>query len=177
VSICGAVWRINWGDAPTWVAAFFALLAGLVAYRLYRVESRRDNLALKLQSQRDDEALRWQASVCAAWYGNEDGQGGTFVEQIMTGGLGVYLINGSSVPIYDVLVGFHYPKDPVDELPRGQLALQILPPGTHFRKPPPGVAVTPEGDAILNFKVDMTFRDSTNRRWRRKTTGELELAE
>jgi hypothetical protein len=95
------MWAINWGDAPTWLAAVFAALAGVIAYRLYQVESKRDQKADDLQAKRDEEALKWQASVCAAWYDTED-------HQIEDGALvpvwGVRVVNGSPVPIRQVEV-------------------------------------------------------------------------
>jgi hypothetical protein len=83
--------------------------------------------------------------------------------------------NASDLPVYDVVVEFHFTSPRIDggvwTLARGQTKRRLLTPGDSFVQAP---------DAMLREIVDtdayvvaLSFRDAGNRRWRRDPDGVL----
>ncbi|GAB4049689.1 hypothetical protein GCM10028775_19110 [Catellatospora paridis] len=170
------MWTVDWGDAPTWLAFLAASLAGFTAYKVYGVESRRDETAAKLQAQRDDDAIRSQASVVAAWYTRRAYEvtapgAGTETRH----GWGVAIANGSGVPVYDVQVDFYFSSPLINDGepsgPRGSVTRRVLPPGSHFFLAKESMLRDVDDRSL--YLVSLKFRDSSNRRWMRTVTGEL----
>lgn len=188
VSLSNTMLAPDWGDVPTWAGAIFtglgflaAGVAGFVAYKIYGVESQRDAVAAELQRLRDEEAIRAQASVVAAWYSGERRDHLDVLGNPTRGwytAWGVWIANGSPVPIYDIRVDFYYSDPAVNDGkpngPRGHVSERVVPPGQQFIPAPKGMLRDAEAKDM--YLVALTFRDSLNRRWHRSVTGELRPA-
>jgi hypothetical protein len=186
--IFGEPWHLPpaWGDIPTWLATIAASTAGVVAYRVYRIEAGRDQLAA-------DERRKAQAGKVAAWYGNrQDGtrlEGGAVQpQQVPNLVWGAYVRNASDLPVTDVTVSFYTPPSAADNstTPEGDSAegWQIhtihkvaLPPSDN----PVHLAIDetalraysgdPRNDAF--HRVEIEFTDTLGTRWHRNSKGRL----
>lgn len=147
------------------VAAFGALVAavfaGIVAWRLYKIE--------------DDRERQAQARQISAWISVKlDGESGPY---------GIELTNGSLAPVYDVTVRA---KDSYG-VSQPQLDLRVLPPGRffaervdtkyHWAYPDPaeevGYPLRPVAKSSKWRVERITFRDSANVGWGRDAAGVL----
>jgi hypothetical protein len=100
--------RIALGDVPTWCAFIAAVVAGYIAFAVYRIEKSRDRVA-------DEEERRRQAEKVAAWYGNK--QEGTVLvgagvqkQTVPKFAKGAYARNASELPVYNFAARFYLPK-------------------------------------------------------------------
>jgi hypothetical protein len=64
-----AEFHLRLGDVPTWVGAILAGVAGVAAFRVYLIESRRDQQTEKERRAREDDVRRAQAMRVVAWFG------------------------------------------------------------------------------------------------------------
>src|ERR1700733_1572495 len=176
--IFGQPWHLppNWGDIPTWLATIAATAAGIVAYRVYRIEASRDDVA-------DKDRRSAQAAKVGAWYGSREGQMittpiGTSVqtqtsrERIW----GAFLRNASDLPVFDVVVMFYFGKASLDEADANtspyKVLRTVLPPGNepvHVKIPDEVLRLFGSADSkeIAFYRVKIEFTDSAGIRWRR----------
>ncbi|MEU7855218.1 hypothetical protein [Nonomuraea sp. NPDC049141] len=170
----------DWGDIPTWCAAVLALVAGWVAYRLFKIESGRDEKAR-------EEARRAQAVKVAAWFADSPDGGEEFVP-------GALIRNASDLPIYNVHVRHtcSYADGEFEEIDR------ILNPpaeddpfgvGVHPDARGPDVSIIPPGEChvpldaqhlqvfhlphVDDWQVEVTFDDASGQTWSRDRHGIL----
>lgn len=165
-------------DLPNWLVAIGTVGAfgtgGVVLLR-------------ELNRDREREALaeKQQASSVAAWPIRTE----SAIESITTIKAQLVINNSSNEPVYNVHIDYHQPtvgQSIVDEL-------QILPPGRYERELPKSLQETwvrtAEGWIMRsapkstptssphsepwNFSFDISFTDSSGRRWRRATDGSL----
>jgi hypothetical protein len=157
----------DWGDVPTWLGVLLVAAVAAFALLLYLREAERSGRA---EAVRLDEERRAQASRVCGWYGRADGPAGPV--------FGALLRNASELPVYDVVVEFHFTSPRLDgsvwTLARGQSKRRLVPPGESF---------IPAPDAMLRevveadpFVVSLSFRDAGNRRWLRDPDGVLSEA-
>ncbi|WP_051110606.1 sugar ABC transporter substrate-binding protein [Longispora albida] len=145
-------------DWPAWISAIasvltllFAALAGWVAFRVYRIESRRDEAAAADQSDRAAQARRAQAALVSAWWGRHSSLPGIFVR------------NASEVPVYQASVSL---IDPVGVGLAEVVELPVVPPADQpVFHPVMGIGGTP--------RVVFGFTDAAERRWIRDQRGGL----
>ena len=178
----GAPWHLppNWGDIPTWLATFAAIAAGLVAYRVYQVEAQRDRLA-------EEERKGAQAAKIAAWYGSQSHTVTTRIGNsvqtypAMKPKWGAFLRNASDLPVYDVLVKFHFPGTDAKAASGNDNVQSIV----KMVLPPSDAPVHLEVDELtLRFfsedsradafhRVEIEFTDAQGIRWHRDVKGRL----
>jgi maltose-binding protein MalE len=154
---------VQWGDISSWVSAvstifalIFAAVAAYATQRAYRIEIGRDRAQAAF-------ARRAQAALVSAWWGT-DGQrtqSGTLVRNASE--TPVYQATISAVSSRDVNVGW-------------QLNLPVVPPSDQpmffpARSDPEGSM--PAGAAAQDYRVAMSFTDSTGIRWIRDRRGML----
>lgn len=148
------------GDLPSWVQAVAALLALIGAI----IAARQAYQALSLQraaDQREVEQLQQhlgqleqsQAEQVCVWADEGD-------RNLVKGSMKIYLRNVSSIPVYEVRVGFGS---------GGEVALEIgvLPPSGSLER------VLPRPDASTGSEPWVTFRDSAGVSWLRDGAGRL----
>jgi hypothetical protein len=173
MSIAGAAARLDWGDVPTWLGVLLAGAAAAVALLLYLRDAERDRQAEADRRARLDEDPPTQATRVGCWYGRAEGQIGPHQSPVPV--WGAVVRNASDLPVYDVIVEFHFASPRIDgslwTLARGQTRRRLIPPGESF---------VPMPDAMLREIVDtdsylvaMSFRDAGNRQWRRDPDGVL----
>jgi hypothetical protein len=164
---------VDWGDAPTWLAALLAGIAGIVAYKVYRVESARDERAEAAQRERDAEQRRSQAIQISGWYniksfGPRDLAGSAWRAQVF---------NGSDQPVYDVRIYFHHFENESNvwgPIVSAAKAIHVIPPGDEGHKPPPEeILEAMEKRDVSRLTISFAFRDAGNRWWQRKPDGIL----
>lgn len=171
---------LDWGDVPTWVAGFIAVMALLAARRagntalaLLEIERKRLNRSEDRERAEADLAERKeQADLVAAWTVHQgvDGEG---VD------LGTYVNNASALPIWDVELDIYAPNGTFRE----KTGIGVVPPGGVYRRwsrPVLREAVKCEGLTASNasvlgpeYRVAIRFRDAANRQWQRNQYGEL----
>lgn len=152
------------------IALLAACWAAWTASRVHRIESNRDRMA-------EENRLRSHASSVTAWSAvHLDTDGNPLA-------YGVVLNNGSTTPIFDVVIE-------AQDL-RGKLRtlnLQLLPPGQYFVeafKDRTGWALPEHASALVGFTRPITrkaewcvtylqFRDAQNETWCRSNTGLLD---
>lgn len=164
-TLAGPAVHILLGDLPTWIAAIAAIVAGIIAYRVYKIESGRDQQAAL-------NTRRAQASQIAAWYGlgESDKWGG-------------FLRSRSELPVYNVVISFnHLVSDASGEIfSIYSVVMSVLPPGAdrfipldesviellRLNQEPPMYA------AVQRSFIEVEFTDSNGIRWRRGREGQL----
>ncbi|WP_433609572.1 hypothetical protein ACQP2P_38695 [Dactylosporangium sp. CA-139114] len=172
---------VELGDLPTWISAMttlftasFAVVAARAARNLFLVESRRDAAIA-------EERAQSQAALVCAWTGWNPPL--HHVPQSTKPNHGVYLLNASKLPVYDVRLDLY--RDV-----RVNQADEVFPPtkmfgyliGTlgpsqeaQFHPLPRDVFEHDEVDFYAggDFGVAMVFRDASNRSWARDVDGRL----
>ena len=104
----------------------------------------------------DARGTRSQAEAVTAWVAEHLGEEQWEVE----------VVNGSSQPVYDVVVSLSWPEGP-----SANHVLPVFIPGTRQRE----LMVLDSAEPISAFpELDMSFTDSGGTRWRRTHRGELE---
>jgi hypothetical protein len=183
-------YKPDWGDVPTWAAAVFALIAGLIAWRafvvsqrayrvahqIYQIESERDERAAEERRERDKAERRAQADKVATWLGRA--APATGVEPRV---VGANIKNASDLPVYDVAVSFcHSPAENSNEQrlwnPRNTRtdAFMVIPPHeTVFEVFPPSAIQDAGGLEEREWTVTIRFRDAAGVRWERDPYGKL----
>ncbi len=151
---------INWGDVPTWLAAFFTGGAFAGALLLFRVEAKRD-------ARQDVHIRQAQASLVTAWLSEGEET------------LDLNLQNASSSCVFNVYTTFQLSDDVFDYV-LGYHYLDVLRPGPSPRQFPISDDVTSKygqrvekGDTFSNIRPSLVFRDSSNRWWKRDKDGYL----
>jgi hypothetical protein len=173
--------RASWGDVATWVVAVTTLLAfmaaafaGLVAYKVLAVETRRDVLA-------DSERIAAQAAEVAAWSGRT-----TAVTFVSSDGpdtwqeWGAVIRNASGLPVYGLRVWF---CDPADSAPASDSQTlewyespeltDVLPPGDAFVSPPREITKRRAAGSTERWLIAVEFTDAAGSRWLREPRGKL----
>ncbi|MFG3602579.1 sugar ABC transporter substrate-binding protein [Micromonospora chersina] len=167
----------SWGDIPTWVSSFvalmalaFAAVAAVAARRTFLIESERDRVnALALRTQ---EAFlrRSQAALISAWWG-QAGHG----PSTDPAAWGAFTRNASEAPVYQAFVTI------VDQAgaPIAKISLPVMAPAAsevfhtiawHEQEPI-------QAPRRSRCRVQVTFTDATGVRWMRDQYGLLtELA-
>ena len=161
---CGAV---QWGDVPTWIGAVAtvgalagAAVAAGIAYRLYRIESTRDQEAA-------NERRRAQATRISGWYGLT-----TYREDLPRSKSRQFwkatVRNASDLPVYDVRIEFRktVTRDgaPPEGAVPGHKDIPVLPPGTEQLDGP---------DDGRDYSVALRYRDAAGVVWYRDAQGLL----
>ncbi|GAA3381941.1 hypothetical protein [Cryptosporangium minutisporangium] len=159
--------RIDYGDLPTWVSAvggltslIFAAVAAVAAWRILRTEQQRDDRASEAER-------RAQAGTVAAWLPDAADR-----EGYDAGPIRVNVRNGSSLPIYRVLISVVVRSD-------GQSFREIAhsggPDRTYRELAAPG-----DNEFLLDVpaarsrrRVALEFRDASGRDWKRDHDGSL----
>jgi hypothetical protein len=196
--IFGKPWHLppNWGDIPTWLATIAASVAGVVAYRVYRIEAQRDQMSdqerrsaqaskvaawygsqQRIEAQRDQmsdqERRSAQASKVPAWYGSQQR---TVAEPIW----GAFLRNASDLPVFSVWVTFHFvgPNDSIENWKIQTIKKLILPPGDA------PIHLEIDENALREYfknpkmysshRVEIEFTDVQGVRWHRDMRGGLQ---
>jgi hypothetical protein len=180
--VIGKPWHLppDWGDIPTWLATIAATAAGVVAYRVYRIEARRDQVS-------DQERRSMQAGKVAAWYGSREQK----VTQRMPNSVqtyilpepvwGAFLRNASDLPVSDVVVRFHLPSSPAsDATGNGNMhtiVKMVLPPNdAPIHLPIDEAALRIFSDDVREdafHRVEIDFTDAQGFRWHRNIKGQL----
>ncbi|MFI2710636.1 extracellular solute-binding protein [Micromonospora sp. NPDC018662] len=154
-----------WVSAVATVFALvLALLAALAARRAYRIELGRDRVNEQERQQRHEFVRRTQAALVSAWWGSVRGRRGDV--------WGAFVRNASETPVYQAnlaVVNVH------DADVNERFDLPVIPPGPGPSFHPIQVNgardVTP--NATADYRVEMTFSDSTGNRWMRDQHGRL----
>ena len=176
--IFGKPWHLPpaWGDIPTWIATIAATVAGTIAYRVYRIEARRDQIS-------DEERRGAQASKIAAWYGyrTESVIDTSRVQAINVEKpiWGAYLRNASDLPVYDLTVRFYFPgtSESAGEGDIYTVNKGVLPPSSTPILVEYDVTARriyssdPKTDAF--HRVEIEFTDTQGIRWHRDVKGRL----
>ena len=158
---------VQWGDVSSWVSAVstiialvFAAIAAVVTRRAFGVEVQRDK-------QQAEFLRRAQAALVSAWWGSQDAsetQSGAFVR------------NASETPVYKATLSVVNARD-VNVAQ--QIDLPVVPPSADpvfhpvrlERGAPAGA------NAAQDYRVAMSFTDSTGNRWIRDQRGVLSEVE
>jgi hypothetical protein len=158
---------VQWGDVPTWIGAVAtvgalagAAVAAGIAYRLYRIESTRDQEAA-------NERRRAQATRISGWHGlttyRED-LPGPKSRQFWK----ATVRNASDLPVYDGRVEFRKTATQDGAPPVGAVPshkdIRVLPPGTEQLD-------GPDGDS--DYSVALRYRDAAGVVWYRDAQGFL----
>lgn len=169
----------SWPDVVQAITTAGAALIAAVALAL-------SALAYRRESSRDDRTLEWdrerrareeraeQADHVAAWLQEVQFEGkphkpyGSDVARpTIHRRWGAQLVNGSRLPVYDVVLMFL-----VDEESRGRETFDVLPPGERFESWPGGRKPATTGIAP-RVGVRLWFRDAGGRTWLRDVDGVL----
>jgi arabinogalactan oligomer/maltooligosaccharide transport system substrate-binding protein len=162
---CGAV---QWGDVPAWISAVAtagafagAIVAAKAAYKLYNIESARDQEAAR--ERRLDQARR-----ISVWYGL------TIYREDLPGGKSrkfwkATVRNSSELPVYAVRVEFHeavaQEGSPSTSVEPNHTDIPLLPPET--------IQIDAPDDSKHDYMVAVRFRDAGGIVWYRDTQGLL----
>jgi hypothetical protein len=193
----------DWGDFPTWLAFLAAVVAGLVGYRLYRVESARDErtdkdrqlaaedrrLAAEDRQRAEDdrraqteERRRSQADEVAAWF---DSITPTHADRFNRDGWIIYgamIRNASNLPIYDLRAIFFSIDHQAGESPDWEASAIGISPREMRALPPNDSELLEVPDTLVKVVEDATkqdvvvaieFRDAAGSLWRRDARGQL----
>jgi arabinogalactan oligomer / maltooligosaccharide transport system substrate-binding protein len=161
----------DWGDVPTWLSSIatilavgFAAAAGVVARRVYRIESERDQVRAEERQQLDAFLRRTQAALVSAWWGWRAGG-----DDDRAGRWGAFVRNASETPVYQASLTMLDIHDPdVSE----RFDLPIVPPGTEPVFHASGLLVQ-DGQRVADYRVEVAFTDSAGVRWIRDQQGRL----
>ena len=158
---------VQWGDVSSWVSAFstiialvFAAIAAVVTRRAFGVEVQRD-------IDQEEFLRRAQAALVSAWWGSQDAsepQSGAFVR------------NASETPVYQATLSVVNARDVnVAEW----IDLPVVPPSADPVFFPVRLELgAPAGaNAAQDYRVAMSFTDSTGNRWIRDQRGVLSEVE
>lgn len=174
---------IAWGDAPSWGALAFTILAARIAYRVYRIESRRDQRAEEERRGRESEGRQSQAALVCAWYGQSGvTEPSPLGRVVVRHEWGAYVRNASPLPIYGLRIAFYYLSDSDGPARRAEIERPLIAPSPEPVFIHPGVELrVPAGtsageppvvtEAINRFGVTVEFTDAANRRWLRDLQG------
>jgi hypothetical protein len=147
---------VQWGDVPTWLASVGAVVAGGLAFKVYRIEGKRDRKA-------EEDQRRLQAARVSGWFGliswQPDLPGGP-ARQFWK----AKVRNLSDLPIYDVQIEFH--KTAMQSgAPFNREVVAVLPPGDdEFFDAP---------DDERDYVIALRFRDAAGVAWYRDARGFL----
>ncbi|WP_328384416.1 hypothetical protein OHQ88_33565 (plasmid) [Micromonospora zamorensis] len=183
--------RAELGDLATWIGAIanvatvvLALTASLVGFRIYRIESARDQRAEQDRGERTADERRRQAQMVSLWYApitRETVENSPVSARAqfrrMTKVWAAHILNASHLPVYDVEVTFHRRRpeagahasmtaDLIRAIPPHQTAMTI-------ELPEELVNEVPAEQLSDGVDVSLTFRDSAGRRWMRDGSGYL----
>ncbi|MBQ1019858.1 hypothetical protein KBX71_18595 [Micromonospora sp. D93] len=184
--------QAEFGDVATWIGAVanvatvvLALVASLVGFRIYKIESGRDQRAEDERRERAEDQRRSQAQLISVWFAEATkkehtnwGKSGTREVKVWA----AHVLNASNQPIYDVLVIFS-PRyaDTLKYLhPLLQRGIRewilVVPPHQDVLTVavPDLLAETGLGTAgEAGLVVSLEFRDASGRRWLRDREGYL----
>jgi hypothetical protein len=180
--VFGKPWNLPpaWGDIPTWLATIAATAAGVVAYRVYQIEARRDLIS-------KDERRAAQAAKIAAWYGSQrQNMTLTIGSSVQTRPMpepvwGAFLRNASDLPAFDVIVKFHFPPSGTDDSAAAwnvhTIKKRVLPPNDapiHLTIDEIALRIC-SGDPRMDafHRVEIEFTDTQGLRWHRDVKGRL----
>ena len=191
-----AAHQVQWGDVATWVGSISqaltliaAVIAALVAYRLYKNELKRDDLANEDRRQaaddrrlaaedhrraeadrnaRLDDQRRAQANKVAAWWTPRPVRGAS-------------IRNASELPIRDVRTTFYqidrpHPVGPWDAVLLAMTTSEVLvipPGGALLDRVPETIKHTIVNADTDSFAVGIEFTDAGGIRWERDPHGAL----
>lgn len=152
---------------PDWIQAvgsvsalLFAAAAVVIARRMYRVESARDQVNTKARADQDAFVRKAQAALVSAWWGrSEDGHAGIFAR------------NASAAPVYQVFLTSIGIGDHADGSKDYAL---VVPPSDH-----PVFIPAADSTATLRAasrRVKLSFTDAAGFRWLRSEYGVLREA-
>lgn len=153
---------VDWGDAPTWTATVGAAVASFFAYRLFRVEARRDDSAAR-------SAKEAQASRVAGW--------GETAHRQWLGGAGPWssclVRNASELPVFNLkMFAFEVERDdtgePSEYLPRWARTLAVAPPDNDATR-----IWLPTGHRHWDYAFVIEFTDCASQTWHRQVDGTL----
>ncbi len=156
----------NFGDVPSWISALgsllalaFAAAAVVAAWRTWRIESARDQVAAEQRDERVASERQRQAAMVSTWWGQE----------AATGTWGAFVRNASGTPVYQVYLNVLDAND-AGELPFARIR--------HFVLAPSDVAVfstlaLPAGTQNQDLRVELYFTDAAGVRWQRNRFGRL----
>lgn len=172
-----ADWLSAWSEFAaalfTLGAVVAAVAAGVIAHRVYKIESKREGL-LEL------DRLQAQASQIAAWF--EVGE-----VQLGPGSVskwGARINNASQLPVYRMTIKFLHIDDAENAQPRAEVAIPLIAPGSVFVPTPHELRKdegTSEGGMAIylepknGFKVSIRFTDANGRLWKRGSDGSLSI--
>jgi hypothetical protein len=157
-----------------------------VTFKLLRVESRRDAVAVDEQRQREEVQRRAQAGRVAAWYGRWSsvvkgpGMTADHREWLRSGAI---ISNASDLPVYNVRVLLCVAVDPSAGLTwrQGERfvgALRLVPPGEEHVEMPDHLRTEEEASGNQpTWLVAIQFTDALGARWLRDPQGWLEPAD
>jgi arabinogalactan oligomer / maltooligosaccharide transport system substrate-binding protein len=170
----------DWGDVPTWLASLatilallFAAVAAVTAHRAYRMESDRDRVSAQARQEQEASLRRAQAVLVSAWWGRRPEEPGGRPGGGPGGGWGAFVRNASETPVYLAtltMLDIHHPDA------SEHLDLAIVPPSAQPAFHPSGLAGDPpvqDGQQAVDYRVEITFTDSTGVRWIRDQHGLL----
>lgn len=178
--IFGKPWHLppNWGDIPTWLATIAATTAGIVAYRVYRIEAQRDRIS-------EWERRSAQAAKVATWYGSrqrqvtqrrgDSVQTYTLAEPVW----GAFLRNASDLPVSDLVINFYFPgkNDSTETWNIHTINKLTLPPNDapiHLEIDETALRLYSDERKMDAFhRVEIEFTDSQGIRWHRDVKGRL----
>ncbi|MCZ7436823.1 extracellular solute-binding protein [Micromonospora sp. WMMC241] len=159
------------GELAAWVSAVatvfalvLALIAAIAARRAYLIEIGRDRVNEKERQQRHEFTRRAQAALVSAWWGSTPGRRGN--------DWGAFVRNASETPVYQANLAVVNVHDPdVNE----RFDLPVIPPapGPSFHPIRVDGARHMTPNAVADYRVEMTFSDSTGNRWMRDQHGRL----
>jgi hypothetical protein len=172
--------RIALGDVPTWFAFVAAVVAGCIAWSVYRIEQKRDRVT-------EEKELRGQADQVAAWYGiQEEGTAvvgaGVQKQPAHQYSVGAYAHNASELPVYNLVTRFYVPPpgagpdQPEAEVPYVHHKLTLPPGDTVYFAIPEVTRFIAAGDTKLDYfgRVEIDFTDAAGNRWHRDVNGRLQ---
>jgi hypothetical protein len=163
---------VDWGDAPSWVAAGATVAALLWARQAVRksgalltVEQERDRKRDEAdEERRRADARAEQADLVAAWLVRDPSRPGASLAD--PNPVTVNVENGSRLPVYDVQLEFFGPPG------FARAPLGTLPPGSAVVEPPQEVR-REDGVTTDELSLTLSFRDTAGRTWRRDGHGQL----
>ncbi|MCX5070893.1 hypothetical protein OOJ91_34155 [Micromonospora lupini] len=196
--------RAELGDLATWIGAIanvatvvLALTASLVGFRVYQIESGRDQRAEEDRRERAEIERRGQAQLVSVWFDTStppkeidtDARGRKIWPGIVlpVDGAG-HLLNASNLPVHDAELHFvvvypdeaHIRADPWADAPlrtsRGVASIGTVPPHRGIVSVPIRPYLTAEAEHSLlwhRIEVSVIFRDTAGRRWLRNAEGYL----